>query len=61
MLITDHFPLPLLAAADIGQAVIVIVALVVGFIQWLIKLMKEKAEVAERESPEVRYHLTRHG
>lgn len=50
MLLTSHFsPLtPLLAEADIGQVIFIIVFLVVGFIQWLIKTMKEKAEAAER-------------
>ncbi|MFZ4766409.1 MAG: hypothetical protein ACOYMN_15770 [Roseimicrobium sp.] len=33
---------------DLGQVIFVIVALVVGFIQWVIKVLREKAEAAER-------------
>src|SRR3954462_4513964 len=42
---------PVFAATDIGQAVFVIVALIVAFIQWLIKLMKQKSEAASRTRP----------
>lgn len=41
-------PAPMLAEADIGQVIFIIVFLVVGFIQWVIKVLKEKAEAAER-------------
>ncbi len=39
---------PFLADADIGQVVFVIVAMVVAFINWVSKVLKEKAEAAER-------------
>jgi hypothetical protein len=38
----------MVADVDIGQVIFVIVFLVVAFIQWLIKLIKEKAEAATR-------------
>lgn len=38
----------MLADVDIGQVIFVIVFLVVGFIQWVIKVLKEKAESAGR-------------
>ena len=41
-------PTPMLAEADFGQVIFVIVFLLVGFIQWVIKVIKEKAEAAER-------------
>ena len=39
---------PMLAEADIGQIIFVILFLIVGFVQWVIKVIKEKAEAAER-------------
>lgn len=41
---TSALPTPFLADADIGQVVFVILFLVVGFIQWVIKTLKAKAE-----------------
>jgi hypothetical protein len=40
--------LPLAADVDIGQVIFVVVFLVVAFVQWLIKVIKEKAEAATR-------------
>lgn len=41
-------PSPILAAADMGEVIFVIVALVIGFINWLINLWKQKQEEGER-------------
>lgn len=39
---------PILAEVDIGQVVMIIVFLVIGFINWMINLWKQKREAAER-------------
>jgi hypothetical protein len=39
---------PILAEIDLGQVVLIIVFLAIGFINWLINLWKQKQEAAER-------------
>ena len=48
MMMLNHALPPLLAEADIGQIVFVVIFLLVGFIQWVIKVIKEKVATAER-------------
>lgn len=47
MMLSPAIP-PMLAEADIGQIVFIIIFLIVGFIQWVIKVIKEKVATAER-------------
>ena len=50
MILTFQFPhfTPVLADLELGQIVVFVVAAIVAFVQWLIKVFKEKAEAAER-------------
>ncbi len=38
----------MLAESDLGQVIFIIIFLLVGFVQWVIKVIKEKAATAER-------------
>lgn len=43
-------PSPMLAETDFGQVIFIIVFLVVGFIQWVMKVLKEKMEAANQNN-----------